>query len=157
MYFWISAFDHRAIVLPKMHIVHCILLIEAIFRTTANSRLPLTLVSLILKKLWHWCNDAGKTTHPWNEAKPKWRRVSSGRPGCRKSYNFPSPTSSRRCSAICTPYFDRARNLYLIFFSLIIFPIRKCIFGFQLLTTGPSYYPKCTLCNVKHCLAFSVM
>ena len=117
MYFWISAFDHRAIVLPKMHIVHCILLIEAIFRTTANSRLPLTLVSLILKKLWHWCNDAGKTTHPWNEAKPKWRRVSSGRPGCRKSYNFPSPTSSRRCSAICTPYFGRARNLYLMAFS----------------------------------------
>ena len=23
MYFWISAFDHRAIVVPKMHIVHC--------------------------------------------------------------------------------------------------------------------------------------
>ena len=23
MYFWISAFDHRAIVLDKMHIVHC--------------------------------------------------------------------------------------------------------------------------------------
>ena len=22
VYFWISAFDHRAIVLPKMHIVH---------------------------------------------------------------------------------------------------------------------------------------
>ena len=22
MYFWISAFDHRAIVVPKMHIVH---------------------------------------------------------------------------------------------------------------------------------------
>ena len=27
------------------------------------------------------------------------------------------------------------------------FPIRKCIFGFQLLTTGPSQYPKCTLCS----------
>ena len=27
------------------------------------------------------------------------------------------------------------------------FPIKKCIFGFQLLTTGPSYYPKCTLCT----------
>ena len=23
VYFWISAFDHRAIVVPKMHIVHC--------------------------------------------------------------------------------------------------------------------------------------
>ena len=94
---------------------HCtVLLIEAIFSSTANSRLPFTLVSLILKKLWHWCNDADKTTHPWNEAKPKWRRVSSGRPGCRTSYNFPSPTSSRRCSAICTPYFARAINLYLM-------------------------------------------
>ena len=80
-----------------------VLLRGAIFTTTANRRLPFTLVSLILKKLWHRCNDAGKTNHPWNEAKPKWRRVSSGRPGCRTSYNFPSPTSSRRCSAICTP------------------------------------------------------
>ena len=70
-----------------------VLLREAIFSTTANSRLPFTKVSLILKKLWHGCNDAGKSTHPWNEAKPKWGRVSSGRLGCRTSYNFPSPTS----------------------------------------------------------------
>ena len=31
--------------------------------------------------------------------------------------------------------------------SKIFFPIRRCIFGFQLLTTGPSYLTKCTLCN----------
>ena len=33
--------------------------------------------------------------------------------------------------------------------SKIFFPIRKCIFGFQLLTTGPSYLTKCTLCTVE--------
>ena len=36
MYFWISAFDHRAIIVPKMHIVqcmhleHCVLEVEEV-------------------------------------------------------------------------------------------------------------------------------
>ena len=30
MYFWISAFDHRAIVLDKMHIVHWLNILEKI-------------------------------------------------------------------------------------------------------------------------------
>ena len=31
VYFWISAFDHRAIVLDKMHIVHCSCVATEIF------------------------------------------------------------------------------------------------------------------------------
>ena len=63
MYFWISAFDHRAIIVPKMHIVHCCRVELGVQWGVENTRLRSLLTSRGTREATTQCNAVKNIQH----------------------------------------------------------------------------------------------